>query len=92
MKLRIIDGYLEIDGIDGTTCISLPYVEHSIYGTEYIRRAVAVYHRQQPDPFTWPDMVWNPIKVLWVPFTEVNKDEIDLESFIQMCRGNQNVS
>lgn len=92
MKLRIVDGYLEIDNIDGITCISLPYVHHSAYCTDYIKSAVAVYHRQQPDPFTWPDMVWNPIKVLWEPFAEVNKDEIDLESFIQMCRGNQNVS
>lgn len=91
MKLRIVDGYLEIDNIDGTTCISLPYVQHSVYCTDYIKSAVAVYHRQQPDPFTWPDMFWNPIKVLWVPFAEVNKDEISLESFIQMCRGNQNV-
>lgn len=81
----------EFDTSDGPTCISLAYVEHSITAPN-IRRAVGVYHRQQPDPFTWPDMVWNLIKVLWIPFTEVNKDEIDLESFIQMCRGNQNVS
>lgn len=89
MKLQIVDGYLEIDG---TTCISLASVQHSIYCTDYIRRAVAVYHHQQPDPFTWPNMAWNPIKVIWVPITETTKDEIELESFIQMCRGKQNVS
>ncbi|BAQ23090.1 hypothetical protein [Edwardsiella phage PEi26] len=95
MKLRIVDGYLEVDGLDGTTCIALSHVAHSIYGTDYIRRAVAVYHRQQPDPFTWPDMSWDPIRCLWTKIISVDSPEFkmyELDAFIQMCRRNQNVS
>lgn len=95
-SLRVVGGYLEVNYPDGYVHISLPYYEQSVYVTPEIKVRVKQYHRQNPDPFKWPDMVYNEAKAIWETLNEVSLKEsnetVALERFILYCRGKQNES
>lgn len=93
-SLRIVNGYLEINYSDGYVHLSLPYCHSSVYATPEVMARVNQYHRQNPDPFKWPDMFYNEAKAIWENFNEVSLEKSNeiaaLERFVLYCREKQN--
>lgn len=93
-SLRIVNGYLEIDYSYGYIHIGLMNFQGSVYATPEVIARVNQYHRQNPDPFNWPNMVYDEARAIWEPLDKAkmkeSNEQVALERFILYCRGKQN--
>lgn len=94
MNIRIVDGYLEIQGKDGLVSISVAYVGGHKLATNEILRAFDMYHDFRESTFDWPDMWWDEDHDTWRYFENHGSDSPEYElqqlnHFIKECRRNQ---